>query len=326
LTLIIINLEIKYVLFNIGLFSEGILIKIKDEELENYMKAGKIASKVRESMPNIIRPNRKILDACEDIENMILKSGGKLAFPCNIGINEVTAHYTPLKETHDIIPENSIIKIDLGVHIEGFIADTAITISLDPVYDLLKIASEEALEVAIRNIKPGKKVSEIGQMIEDAISKFGLKPIRNLTGHKMERFSLHAGKAIPNVSSINGSKIEDGEVYAIEPFVTFGDASGFVRNSNEYFILKFVKVKGTKTKQESVFINQIRKEFASLPFTERWLVNSYPIEDLRNMLNRMISLKCIMPYHVLIEESNKPVAQSEHTVLINKDGCEVTTR
>lgn len=325
MTLIIINLEIKYVLFNIGLSKEEISIETKDEGLENYRKAGKIASKVRKSVPNIIKPNRKILDACEDIENMILKLGGKLAFPCNIGINEVTAHYTPLIETSDIIPENSIIKIDLGVHIKGFIADTAITISLDPIYDLLKIASEKALEVAIRNIKPGKKVSEIGQMIEETISKFGLKPIRNLTGHKMERFSLHAGKAIPNVSSINGSKIEAGEIYAIEPFVTFRDASGFVKNSNESFIFKFIKVKGAKTEQEKAFINHVKKEFASLPFTERWLVNSHPIEDLRNILNRMILSKCIMPYHVLIEESNKPVAQSEHTVLVNKDGCEVTT-
>ncbi len=323
--LIIINLETKYVLFNIGLSMEEFLIEPKDEALENYRKAGKIASEVRRSVPNIIKPNIRILDACEDIESMILKLGGKLAFPCNIGINEITAHYTPLMETTDIIPENSIIKIDLGAHVKGFIADTAITISLDPVYDLLKTVSDEALEVAIRNIRPGKKVSEIGKMIEGVISKYGLKPIRNLTGHKMERFSLHAGKAIPNVSSINGSKIEAGEIYAIEPFVTFSDASGFVINSNESYIFKFIKIKGAKTEQEKVFINHIKKEFGTLPFTKRWLVNSYPIEDLENMLKKMISSNCIMPYHVLIEESNRPVAQSEHTVIVNKDGCEVTT-
>lgn len=304
---------------------EGVSIETKDETLEYYRKAGEIASEVSKATSRIIKPGRKILDVCEEIEGMILQLGGKLAFPCNIGINEVTAHFTPSKETQDVIPDNSIVKIDLGVHVNGFIADTAITISLDPMYESLKLASEEALDVAIRNIKPGKKVSEIGKVIEESILKYGFKPIRNLTGHSMERFSLHTGKAIPNVPQINGSKIKVGEVYAIEPFVTSKNASGLVKNCKESYIFKFNKKKGVKTESEIELLNRIKKEFYTLPFTTRWLVNHYSMEDLKKIFIKIISSKCVIPYYVLVEESYEPVAQSEHTVLIHKDGCEVTT-
>ena len=298
---------------------------IDDETLEYYRRAGEIASKVRKAVPRIIKPKREILEVCEEIERMVFKLGGKPAFPCNIGINEVTAHFTPLKDSQEVIPEDSIVKVDLGVHLDGYIADTAITIPLDPSYEPMVMASEEGLEVAIKNIKPGKKVSEIGHLIEKSILNLGYKPIRNLTGHKIERFSLHCGKAIPNISQMNGSKIEVGEVYAIEPFATFTNASGIVKDNKEAYIFKFNKEKGAKTKNVIDLLQLIKRDFFMLPFTPRWLANYYSTEELKKMFNEIISSKCIVPYYVLVENSNKPVAQAEHTIVVTEEGCEVLT-
>jgi methionyl aminopeptidase len=295
------------------------------EELEYYREAGQIASKVRNQVPNIVKPGKKILEVCEEIENMIFELGGKLAFPCNIGINEVTAHFTPLGSNSEIIPNDSIVKIDLGVHLNGYIADTAISISFNPVYESMIIAVEGALRDAIENIEPGIKVSDIGYIIEKNITRHGYKPIRNLTGHKIGRFSLHGGKAIPNIAGMNGTKIENGEVFAIEPFLTYVDASGIVKNNQEAYIFRFNKEKGAKSKKTIKLLRHIRNEFLTLPFTTRWLENFYPEPEVQNYLIELVSARCIIPYHVLIEESHKPVAQAEHTVIVNEDGCEVLT-
>ncbi len=265
------------------------------------------------------------MEVCEEIERMIFELGGKPAFPCNIGIDEVTAHFTPPIESREVVPKGSIVKVDLGVHLNGYIADTAITIPMDPFYESMISASEEGLEVAIENIKPGKKVSEIGYLIEKRILNHGYKPIRNLTGHKIERFSLHCGKAIPNVSQMDGSKIEVGEVYAIEPFATFTDASGIVKDNREAYIFKFNKEKGARTKNVIDLLRLIKRDFYTLPFTPRWLVNYYSKEELKKIFDEIISSKCIVPYYVLVEGSNKPVAQAEHTVIVNEEGCEVIT-
>lgn len=295
------------------------------EELEYYRKAGQIASKVRKAVPNIVEPGKKILEVCEEIENMILKLGGKLAFPCNIGINEVTAHFTPLGNNSELIPDGSVVKIDLGVHLSGYIADTAITIPFNPAYESMILAAEDALRDAIENIKPGIKISDIGHIIEKNITRHGYKPIRNLTGHKIERFSLHCGKIIPNIAQMNGTKIENGEVFAIEPFATYVDASGIVKNNQEAYIFKYNKEKGSKSKKAIKLLRHIRNEFITLPFTTRWLESLYPEPELQNYLNEILSSRCIIPYHVLVEESHKPVAQAEHTVIVNEDGCEVLT-
>ncbi|MEM3572000.1 MAG: M24 family metallopeptidase, partial [Candidatus Bathyarchaeia archaeon] len=176
--------------------------------LNYYFQAGKIASKVRDMSKSIVYEGISILELCEKIEKTITDLGGKLAFPCNIGINEITAHYTspindPLK-----LPKNSIVKIDIGVHVDGYIADTAITVCFNQELYSLKIAVEESLDRAIKNLRPGIRNSDIGAIIQKTINDYGYKPIQNLTGHLIERYSLHAGKSIPNVFTFTSSKIK----------------------------------------------------------------------------------------------------------------------
>jgi methionyl aminopeptidase len=274
---------------------------------------------------SIVHEGMNVLELCEKIEKTIIELGGKPAFPCNIGINEITAHYTspindPLK-----LPENSIIKIDIGVHVDGYIADTAITVCFNQELLSLKMAVEESLEKAIKNLRPGVRNSDIGSIIQRTINDYGYKPIQNLTGHSIERYALHAGKSIPNIFTFTSSKIKVGEVYAIEPFATLINGAGRVIDLKEAYIFKYIKEKGIKSQAGKRLINYIKENFKTLPFTKRWLKKEFFDEKFNECFNELLFSRSIMAYPVLIEANKMPVAQAEHTVIVTSNGCDVIT-
>jgi methionyl aminopeptidase len=217
--------------------------------------------------------------------------------------------------------------VDFGVHVDGYVTDTSVTVCLDPRFEPLAKAADEALQNAIRAFKPGVKLSEIGRIVQTTITRVGLRPISNLTGHKIERYTIHAGKSVPNVSAMgmNGTKIEEGEVFAIEPFVTLAKAQGAVTNGSSAYIYRFVKPKGATSEDSKRVLAFIQANFSTLPFASRWLEKDFPREVGKNALQDLIRNKCVSAYPVLIEASNNPVAQSEHTVLVNHDGCTILT-
>ncbi len=298
---------------------------LPEDALESYRKAGKITAEVRQLSLRIVREGAPILAVCEELEKAITDRGGKPAFPVNVGINEVAAHYTPPYDDSSVIPPQSIVKIDFGVHVSGFIADSAITFSFNPEYYPMVSSAEQALKEAIENIRPGVKVSEIGGIIQRAIFARGFKPISNLTGHKVERYVLHTGKSLPNVSEINGARVMLDEVFAIEPFVTVSTAEGRVESLDPRHIFRFNKEKGVKTQRAKDMLRLIREEYSTLPFTLRWLRRRFHGSDLNPVFQELVSSRCVISYPVLVEASSKPVAQAEHTVVITENGCEVLT-
>ena len=196
--------------------------------LEKYEEAGRIASKVRMKIEDAVREGMHIIDICEMVEENIRNLGGEPAFPCNVSVNEIAAHYTSPPRDERIIPDGSVVKIDIGVHIDGYIVDTATTVCFNSEYEEMVQTSRIALETAIRTIRPGISTSDLGSKIQRVIESRGFKPISNLTGHQIGRYMIHAGKSLPNVSHISFRKIHEGEVYAIEPFVTTPNAKGRV--------------------------------------------------------------------------------------------------
>jgi methionyl aminopeptidase len=298
---------------------------LPEDVLECYRRAGKITAEIRGLSFRIVREGMPILAVCEELEKAITDRGGKPAFPVNIGINEVAAHYTSPFDDSSVIPPKSIVKIDFGVHINGFIGDSAITISFNPEYYPMVSSAEQALKEAIENMRPGVRISEIGGIIQRAISNRGFKPISNLTGHKVERYVLHTGKSIPNVPDINGAKIIVDEVFAVEPFVTVSTAEGRVESLDREHIFRFNKEKGVKTQRAKEILGLIREEYRSLPFALRWLRGRFQGSDLDAVLKELVSSRCVVSYPVLVEASSKPVAQAEHTVVITEKGCEVLT-
>ena len=295
------------------------------EELEKFRLSGKILRETREEMRTYVKEKMPIIDVCEKVEGLIRSKGGKPAFPCNVSINEVAAHYTSPPDDKQTIPDGSTVKVDLGVHIDGYVTDTAFTVSFNPEGRSMITTAELALKTAIDNIHGDMALGKIGSLIETTIKNRGFKPISNLTGHSVGRYLIHAGLSIPNVAQVSFAKVRTGEVYAIEPFVTLPDAIGRVDDSPQVTIYRLLKTKSVKTEYSKKLLKYIEDNFRTLPFAERWLIGLVPKEQHKAAFKELLTSKAVMGYPVFVEVSKKPVAQAEHTVLLKDDGCEVLT-
>jgi methionyl aminopeptidase len=295
------------------------------EELEKFRLSGRILRETREEMKTCVQENMLVIDVCEKVEGLIRAKGGKPAFPCNVSINEVAAHYTSPPNDTLRIPEGSTVKVDLGVHVDGYVTDTAFTVSFNPEGRSMANTAEQALKTVIENIHGDMALSKIGSLIETTIKNRGFKPISNLTGHSVGRYLIHAGTSIPNVAQVSLTKVKAGEVYAIEPFVTLPDAVGRVDDSPQTTIYRLLKAKSVKNEYATKLLKYIEANFRTLPFAERWLIGLVPKEQHKAAFKELLASKAVMSYPVFVEVSKKPVAQAEHTVLLKVDGCEVLT-
>jgi len=296
-----------------------------EEALEKFRLSGEILRESREEIRKFVREDMPIIQVCEKAESLIREKGGKPAFPCNVSINEVAAHYTSPQNDEQRIPEKAVVKVDMGVHVDGYVTDTACTVCFNPEYKSMQTAAEHALAAAIENIHGDMATSQIGAIIEKNIKNLGFKPISNLTGHSVGRYLIHAGTSIPNVMQISFGKVKSGRVYAIEPFVTVPDAVGRVENSPQVTIFRLVKAKSVKNAYAKKLLKYIDENFRTLPFAERWLKGAVPENQQREAFKELLKRKAVMGYPVFIEISRKPVTQAEHTVLITENGCEVLT-
>ena len=296
---------------------------LSEDTLKYYLQAGRIASEVRREVKDLVKEGALILQICNSVERGIRRRGGEVAFPCNVCVNEVAAHYSSPPNDGKRIPKGAVVKVDLGVHVEGYIADTATTVSLNPHYKSMVFAVNKALEQAINAIKPRIKINDVAKVVRDTIERYGFKPIRNLSGHQMSRYVLHTGKSIPNVPGFGFQRMSEGEVYAIEPFLTQASGSGLVKNTKEGYIYRFQKVRRLANPRADKLLTAIRSKYRSLPFSFRWIDAGDGGSDV---FDELVSKRCVARYNVLVELKGGLVAQAEHTVVVTKDGCVVTTR
>ncbi|MDK2892479.1 type II methionyl aminopeptidase [Methanohalophilus sp.] len=287
-----------------------------EEILANYLTAGEILSTVREEAKEKIKVGARLLDVAEFVEQRTIELGGKPAFPCNISRNDEAAHATPRTGDEDVFGKD-MVKLDLGVHVDGYIADSAVTVDLSGNPDLVK-ASEEALATAIDIIKAGVNTAEIGEVIEETIRGYGFKPIANLTGHGVARYLAHTPPSIPNRHMGHGVELEPGQIIAIEPFAT--DGAGKVSDGTLTEIFQVVQNKPIRMPAARKLMKELQ-EYKTLPFAKRWLTS--PKLDLSLMQLERTGL--ITSFPVLKEVRGGLVSQSEHTVIVTEDGCEVTT-
>jgi methionyl aminopeptidase len=294
-----------------------------EEEIKNYLKAGRIAASALKFALNKIHEGMPIIELCEMVENYIIANGAELAFPCNVSINYVAAHDTAeLNETSEI-PKKSVVKIDVGAHINGYIADTAKTVIFDEKYEKLRMTTEKALIRAIENVKTNIPLSFIGKVVEKIAKENGFNPIKNLAGHLMKRYLLHAGKSVPNFDDGSTELIKENEVFAIEPFLTTG--SGYVKEINTVKIFSLKQPLKVKSKFKSLF-DEIWKKRYTLPFCLRWYKEKINYEELNNEIKNFNKRKFIVGYPVLVEESKGIVAQEEHTVIVLSNEIIITTK
>ena len=289
---------------------------------EKILQAGKITSEVRENARGIIKKGIPLIEIANKIEDRMVELGGNPAFPTCLSINENAAHYVPNYDDKTLA--EGILKVDMGVHIDGWIGDTAFSIDLENSEENKKIikASEDALNAAINTIKEGVQLREIGKAINKAIESHELNPIVNLTGHGIDRYDLHARVSIPNFDNKATTKITAG-LYAIEPFATPGN--GKVRDGNSSGILRLIDDKNVRSPIAREILDFIIEEYQTLPFASRWIVKKFGTKGLFG-LKQLEKNGNLHNYPVLIETSGKKVAQTEHTILVEDNGIVVTTK
>jgi len=294
-------------------------------ELDDYIKAGKIAGEIRENVRKTDWTGKTVFEICEYVENEIRKRGAKCAFPVNTSINEVAAHYTAEPNDPLTIKNDDLVKIDLGAQINGYIADTAVTVCYNTEFDSLVQAAELSLSNAMDMIKVGIKSSDVGRTIEKTIKQMGFLPIANLSGHSLDQYTIHAGRSVPNIWSIGSFTFDENQAFACEPFVTTGEGLGFVHEGKIKNIFALSSRKKTKDKEADKMLDYIWQNFNLLPFALRWLTNEWEEKEARNLLEILVKKKAVHAYPVLVEGNGERVTQAEHTFIPNETGVTITT-
>ena len=299
---------------------------MNDNVYEKYLLAGKIASDAREYGISLIKEGVSFLEVANSVESKIKENDVGIAFPVNIAINDIAAHFSPRDDDVSVFKRGDVVKLDVGTHVDGYIADTASTVEVgtNRYTDMIK-ASRDALDNAVALIKENVSLSDVGKAIEDAIVSKGYKSIDNLTGHSLEKYALHSGMSVPNVSNaFSRIKPRTGDVLAIEPFAT--DGSGHVisgNGSNIYICNESFRSKLIRDQNSRLSLKKINSKFRTLPFAERWCKGMFPNSDVT--LKKLSFLRSIKHFPQLIEKDNGIVTQAEHTVIVTENGCEVTT-
>ncbi|MFH1249308.1 MAG: type II methionyl aminopeptidase [archaeon] len=292
------------------------------ETLSKYSKAGKIAYSVMQYTKGLLKEGALLIEVVEKAEERITQLGGKPAFPVDLSIDQIAAHYSPLH--NDKLTAHGLVKIDLGVSIDGFLVDMACSVDLTPDQRHKEIinASKLALDEAINTIKIGIKTKDIGIEVEKKIKSFGFNPIKNLYGHELKRYDLHAGLRVPSYDDKSAALITEG-VFAVEPFATNGVGLVINGKPSEIFVIQNKKqVRDASARQ---MLSHIEAEYKTLPFSARWLTKKFGTRALFS-LSILEREGIVHHFPQLIEQSGGIVSQSEHTIMVTKDKIRVLTR
>ncbi|MFT4883120.1 MAG: methionyl aminopeptidase [Natronomonas sp.] len=293
-------------------------VDLSDEKFEKHREAGEILAQVREEAAERVEVGVSHLEVAEFAEDRIRELGGEPAFPVNISIDEEAAHATPGPDDDSTFGEE-MVNLDIGVHIDGWLADTAITVDLSGHQELAE-APAEALDAALEVVEPGVHTGEIGAEIEDVIDGYGYNPVVNLSGHGLGHWEQHTDPNIPNRGVKQGVELEVGDVVAIEPFAT--DGGGKVNEGADEEIFALEREASVRNRAARDALEQIVDEFKTLPFARRWL----DTQRAEMALRRLKQQNVVHGYPVLKEQDGYLVSQKEHTIIVTEDGCEVTTR
>ncbi len=291
------------------------------EELESYKKAGRIAAEALQFGKNLIKPGASMLEVCEKIEEKIKELGGSLAFPVQISMNDIAAHYCPDEDDKTVFSDQ-LCSLDIGVHIDGFIGDNALTVDLSGQNTELVKASREALEAAIKVVRPGVTLGEIGKEIHTVITGYGFSPVRNLCGHALSEFNIHDKPSIPNFDTGDKTELTEDMVIAIEPFASKG--AGVIYESGNPTVFSLTGKKPVRNPITRNVLKEIQK-FNDLPFTKRWLTKKFGKARVSFAFRELKNLEILHEFPPLVDRNHGLVSQAEHSILV-KDKPVVLTK
>lgn len=313
---------------------------MSDKTLVNAIKASNVHKKVGIFIRNNIKPNMSLKDVSIIIENEIKKetefNTGKpldkgIGFPTGLSINNCAAHYTPnYGEENIIFKESDILKIDYGVHYEGTIIDSAFTISFNPHYEEFINISKNLTNYAVSLCGPDVVLGDIGKDIEEYIKSkeieingivYPINIMSDLSGHKISKYEIHAGKAVPNINIYYPLRMQENEYYAIEPFITTGLGKSIYKEPNSHYMLTrgHCNVELYNNNDKKLY-NIIKKNYSTLPFCQRWLYELNNNMDYNAVLKKLVDKKILNVYPPIYDIENSIISQFEHTIYIKENG------
>ena len=282
-----------------------------------------------------------MFDMCENLENatrtLIEEDGleAGVGFPTGCSLNHVAAHYTPNSGDNTVLSAGDVMKLDFGTHVGGRIIDCAMTIHFDPTFDPLVNTVREATDTGIRTAGIDVRLCDIGEAIQEVMEagevEIGgkvhqVKSIRNLNGHSIAPYQIHAGKSVPIVKGGDGVRMEEGEFFAIETFGSTG--RGYVHEDMEcsHYMKNFhaghVPLRLSRAKS---LLASIDKNFGTLPFCRRYLDRLGETKYLMGLKN-LCDAGIVDAYPPLVDTKGSYVAQFEHTILLRPTCKEVISR
>lgn len=289
--------------------------------VEHYEDAAKVHALCRKKAVDMIQPGVKLLDIAEEIEALTLKHGCGIAFPVNLSLNDVAAHYTPAHDDATKVQKGDVLKVDIGVHKEGYIIDAAITLDFaqTPESKNLINATKAALEAGFSKVREGVEVRELGAAIAHTLKSFNVDPVENLSGHGIDQYIAHCPPTIPNVDSGDVETLEEGFAYAMEPFGSI-NGNGRIVDAGQVEIFEVIGQGGIRNTNARKVLDFCTENYDGLPFAERWVVRDLEMSEFarKTALRELVKFGALEAHSVLREKKGALVAQFETTMLINK--------
>ena len=294
----------------------GVLASLRD--------AGRVAAAARAAGARLIVPGACLREVCEAVEDEIARRGGGLGFPVQSSRNEIAAHYCASPDDPTLYAHGDLAKLDLGVHVDGWVVDTALTVNVGdrPQNRRFVEAARAALEAAIAAAGAGVPVRRLSEAIESTLHGYGLRPMQNLCGHGVTRWTVHCPPAIPNAVDATTDHLAVDALVAVEPFATDGGGEVAERGPAEVFRLDPRRATGAVGVPEVV---AALRAFNGLPFARRQL-REFPPPAVEATLRALRTAGHLGIYPPLVEAHQRKVAQAEHTLYVGEGGVEVLTR
>jgi len=316
------------------------------DQLSQLREAAEVHRQVRKDFMSFVKPGRSMIELAQYIEKGTLTGLGGAnhkhevnrgwGFPTGLSLNHCAAHWTPNYGDKTVLQHGDVMKVDFGTQINGHIIDCAFTVHFDPQFDKLLEAVKDATNTGIKAAGVDVRLCDIGEQIQEVMESYEVtingktypvKPIRNLNGHNIKPFTIHGGKSVPIVKNGDTTKMEEGEVFAIETFGSTG--KGYVNEDMEcsHYMKNFdaPDFVPLRTKSAKTLLTHIEKTHGSLAFCRRWLDDLGQEKHLL-ALNSLVKADLIHPYPPLCDIKGSYTAQYEHTLILRPTCKEVLSR
>lgn len=296
---------------------------VLDGKEEDWIKAGKIAAEALEFGRKLIKKGNSVLDVCDKIDAKIIELGAKPAWPSQVSLNHIAAHYTPDGDDKEVFSDQ-IVCLDVGAEVNGAIGDNALSVDLSGKYSDLIKAAEEALEKAIKVVKAGVQVSKIGKVVEEVIESYGFKPVKNLSGHGISLWTIHDKPSIPNFDNDDDTKLVEGQVIAIEPFASTG--AGMIEELSRANIYELAAPAPVRSQYARDVMRFVAENYRNLPFTSRWLVKKFGLGKTNLAIKELLAVGALHEHPPLADVNKGMVTVFEKSMIVRKDKAEIITK